>query len=192
MILTSREKIFLLEIARETIKMWVSGNGFRHEPDLQSIISLNRPFVLENAGAFVTLKKDGNLRGCIGRFDAAYPLYLVVRDMAIESAMNDHRFSPVEFNELNDIDIEISVLTPLKKINSIDEFFIGQHGIYMVKEGKSGTFLPNVATETGWTRDEFLGHCSKDKMGMGWEDWKTANLYVYETIIFSEKGFRLK
>ena len=192
MILTNREKIFLLEIARETIKMWLSGNGFRHEPDIQPIISLDRPFVLENAGAFVTLKKNGNLRGCIGKFNAAYPLYLVVRDMSIESAMNDYRFSPVEFNELNDIDIEISVLTPLKKINSIDEFLLGQHGIYMVKEGKTGTFLPNVATETGWSKEEFLGHCSKDKMGMNWDDWKTAELFVYDTVIFSEKGLRLK
>jgi len=190
--LTDREKIFLLNTARETIRMWLSGNGFRHEPDIQPIISIDRPFVLENAGAFVTLKKNGSLRGCIGRFNADYPLYLVVRDVSIESAVKDTRFSPVTFNELNDINIEISVLTPLKRIKSIDEFSLGQHGIYMVNHGKSGTFLPNVAIETGWTQEEFLGHCSQDKMGMGWEDWKKSELYTYETIIFDEKQYGLK
>jgi len=190
--ITETEKRFLLQIARESIKMWLSGNGFRHEPDIQQIIGIDRPFVLENAGTFVTLHKNGNLRGCIGRFNAGYPLYLVVRDVSIESAIYDHRFSPVTFNELNDIDIEISVLTPLKKIESVEEFSYGQHGIYMVKDGKSGTFLPQVATETGWTKEEFLGNCSQNKMGMGWDDWKTSELFVYETIIFSEKEFGMK
>ena len=190
--ITEIEKRFLLQIARESIKMWVSGNGFRHEPDIQRVIGLDRPFALENAGAFVTLRKNKDLRGCVGRFNPGFPLYLVVRDVAIESAIYDHRFSPVTFNELNDIDIEISVLTPLKRIESIEEFSYGQHGIYMTKNGKSGSFLPEVASAEGWTKEEFLGHCSKDKMGLGWGDWKTADLFVYETINFSEKELGMK
>jgi hypothetical protein len=186
--ITEREKRFLLEVARESIRSWISSTRFRHEPDLQSIISLDRPQVLEDSGAFVTLHKNGELRGCVGHFDAGYPLYLVVRDMAIEAATNDNRFPPVYYAELKDIDIEISVLTPLKKIESPDEIVLGRDGIYMIKEGKSGTFLPQVANETGWTKDEFLGHCSRDKMRMSWEDWKTAELFTYEAIIFSEKN----
>jgi hypothetical protein len=112
--------------------------------------------------------------------------------MAIEAATKDLRFPAVGFPEFNDIDIEISVLTPLQKIESIDELVLGRHGIYMSKKGKSGTFLPQVANETKWTKEEFLGHCSADKMGMGWEDWKTADLFTYEAIIFSEKQYGLR
>jgi len=190
--ITEREKRFLLEVARESIQACTSSNRFRYEPNLQSIIGLDRPVVLENAGAFVTLHNSSNLRGCVGRFTSDYPLYLVVRDVAIDSATRDDRFPPVLFNELSDIDIEISVLSPLQKINSIDEFNLGQHGIYMIKEGKNGTFLPQVASETGWTKEEFFGHCSQDKMGMGWNDWKTAELFTYEAIVFNEKQLRLR
>ncbi|MFA4851176.1 MAG: AMMECR1 domain-containing protein, partial [Bacteroidales bacterium] len=73
-----------------------------------------------------------------------------------------------------------------KKISSADEIVLGKHGIYMVKGGVSGTFLPQVATETGWTKDEFLGHCAQDKAGIGWNGWKTAELYTYTAIVFGE------
>ena len=89
--------------------------------------------------------------------------------------------------ELEYIEIEISVLTPLQKISSIDEFELGKHGIYMKKDGHSGTFLPQVAEETGWSTEEFLGHCARDKAGIGWDGWKEADLYIYEAIIFGEK-----
>lgn len=85
------------------------------------------------------------------------------------------------------MEIEISVLTPLQRINSADEFILGKHGIYIKKGGRTGTFLPQVATETGWTKEEFLGHCAQDKAGIGWNGWKDSELYVYEAIIFSEK-----
>ena len=138
-------------------------------------------------GAFVSLKKDGQLRGCIGRFTADIPLCQVVQQMAIASATQDYRFSPVVPDELSNIDIEISVLSPMQKITSIDEIQLGVHGIYMTKGGKSGTFLPQVATETGWTLEEFLGHCARDKAGIGWEGWKTADLFIYSALVFGEK-----
>jgi AMMECR1 domain-containing protein len=93
----------------------------------------------------------------------------------------------VEASELEYIAIEISVLTPLTRISSIDEFRIGQHGIYMTKNGKSGTYLPQVAEQTGWTAEEFLGHCAREKAGIGWEGWKDADLFVYEAIVFGEE-----
>jgi hypothetical protein len=139
------------------------------------------------AGAFVTLHKNGELRGCIGRFDATEPLYAVVQKMAVAAATEDYRFSPVTQKEINDIDIEISVLSPMRRVNSPDEIEMGKHGIYIRKGNRSGTFLPQVATETGWTKEEFLGHCAQDKALIGWDGWKDAEIYIYEAYVFSEK-----
>jgi len=114
----------------------------------------------------------------------------VVRDMAVAAALQDYRFPPVTPAEVDDLDIEISVLTPLKRIHSIDEFKLGRDGIYMVKDGRSGTFLPQVADETRWNKEEFLGHCARDKAGIGWDGWKDAELYTYRAIVFSEKEMK--
>ena len=140
----------------------------------------------------MTLRENGELRGCIGRFDASEPLYLVVQKMAVASSSEDFRFSPVSAQEVNQLEIEISVLTPMRRITSIDEFQLGKHGIYMKKGVQSGTFLPQVAEETGWTKEEFLGHCAQDKAGIGWNGWKDAELYVYEALVFSEKDLHLR
>jgi len=129
----------------------------------------------------------GRLRGCIGNFSPDKPLYMVVQEMTLAAALNDPRFAPVEASELKYISIEISVLTPLRKIGSIDEFQLGKHGIYMTKGGKSGTFLPQVAESTGWSAEEFLGHCARDKAGIGYDEWKEADLYVYEALVFGEE-----
>ncbi len=146
----------------------------------------------QNAGAFVTLHLKGKLRGCIGRFQPDAPLYTVVQDMAIAAATKDHRFSPVKPGDLEKIDIEISVLTPLKRITSVDEIELGRHGIYIKQGYNTGTFLPQVAESTGWNIEEFLGHCARDKARIGWDGWKSADLYTYEAIIFDEKDFDLK
>ena len=113
----------------------------------------------------------------------------LVKDMAVSAATRDHRFESIKVDELSDVKIEISVLTPKKRINSIDEFDITRHGIYMQKGGLSGIFLPQVAVETGWDKEELLGRCARDKVGIGWSDWKTAELFVYEVIHFSETDF---
>jgi hypothetical protein len=134
----------------------------------------------------VTLKSRGDLRGCIGRFDASEPLYEVVRAMAVAAATQDPRFEPVRPAELPGISVEISVLTPMRRISSIDELKLGTHGVYIRKGNRSGTFLPQVATETGWSKEEFLGHCARDKAGLAWDGWKDAELYVYEALVFGE------
>jgi uncharacterized protein (TIGR00296 family) len=107
--------------------------------------------------------------------------------MAISAATKDYRFSPVLPNEINQLEIEISVLTPLKRIKSIDEFILGEQGIYIKKGELHGTFLPQVATSTGWSKEEFLGHCAQEKAGIGWDGWKTAELYTYEALVFREE-----
>lgn len=171
----------LLKLARETIRSYVS-SGKVPVIDAEKL----SPVLKTPAGAFVSLYKNKELRGCIGRFDPDLPLYKVVQDMAVASSTRDTRFNPVEPDELGTLKIEISVLTPLKKINSPDEIILGKHGIYMKKGYNSGTFLPQVAKSTGWTKEEFLGHCSRDKAAMGWDGWKTADLYTYEAIVFGE------
>ena len=138
----------------------------------------------QKCGAFVSLHKHGRLRGCIGHFGEDTPLYEIVAEMARAAAFEDPRFTPVSREELDDIDIEISVLTPMRRIQSLDEFELHRHGIYIRKGYRSGTFLPQVADEVNWTKEEFVGHCSQDKAGLGWDGWKDAELYVYEAIVF--------
>jgi len=180
-ILSESEKVQLLEIARSTIISFLTNGKLSHinKDDLSSNLK-------SECGCFVSLHKKGSLRGCIGRFTANTPLYEIVQKMAVSSATQDDRFSKVELEEMNEIKIEISVLTPLNKIESIDEIEMGKHGIYLKKEFSSGTFLPQVAIETGWTKEEYLGHCAKNKAGLSWDGWKDAEIYTFEALVFSE------
>lgn len=180
-ILTEEEKTELLSIVRKTLVRYLE----KHETPAVELSSVS-PVLTTKCGAFVTLKEHGILRGCIGRFDANEPLCRVVQSMAIASATQDPRFPPVESPELSSLEIEISVLTPMRKIESIDEIELGRHGIYIRKGSHSGTFLPQVASETGWSKEEFLGHCAQDKAGIGWDGWKDAEIFVYEALVFGE------
>lgn len=182
--LSEKDMQDLLNVARTTIDQYVQDKTI---PDIDQ--SAYSETLLTHAGAFVTIHKKDKLRGCIGRFNPDVPLYRVVQDMAVSAATKDYRFPPVEADELGKIDIEISVLTPLKKINSIDEIELGRHGIYIKQGYNSGTFLPQVAESTGWNLEEFLGHCARDKARIGWDGWKTAEIFTYEAIIFDEKDF---
>jgi hypothetical protein len=183
------EKEFLSEEAHQNLLKWSREN-------LRSVLLHQRvapdenapaePELEQKAGAFVSLYNKGQLRGCLGRFGAEEMLWKVVRELTESAALRDHRFSPVEASELDDLTVEISVLTPLKSIKSIDEIELGRHGIYLRKGTRSGTFLPQVATKTGWTREEFLGHCANDKAGIGWDGWKEAEIFVYEAIVMKE------
>ena len=181
-LLSPTDKKELLQIAHNTIEQYIR-NG-KTPPIDATGFSEN---IKVHCGAFVTLNENGELRGCIGRFISDEPLYKVVQEMAIASSTEDSRFQRVDPKEINSLEIEISVLSPMKKIHSIDEIELGKHGIYIKKGYYSGTFLPQVATETGWTREEFLGHCARDKAGLPWDGWKDAEIYTYEANVFSEK-----
>ncbi|HOB78413.1 MAG: AmmeMemoRadiSam system protein B [Bacteroidales bacterium] len=178
--LTDEEKKFLKDLAFKSIKYGLTYHSF------PKVDIPDWPGLHTNCGVFVTINKRGKLRGCIGTFRQDRPLWQNVMEMAQSAAFSDPRFPPLSFDELNEIDIEISVLTPLKKINSIDEIQLGKHGIYIKKGMNSGTFLPQVATDTGWTLEEFLGHCARDKAGIGYYGWKDpdAEIYIYEAIVF--------
>jgi MEMO1 family protein len=144
------------------------------------------PALKRNMGAFVTLNVDGSLRGCIGQFTSSSPLYEVVNEMAVAAAFNDTRFPPLSKFEFSKVRIEISVLGPLKKIRNISEIVLGRHGIYIEKDFRSGTMLPQVATGNHWTVEQFLGYTARDKAGIGWDGWKTADIYVYEAVVLEE------
>ena len=175
--LTDEEKSMLKQIAYNSIKDSLDGKPISHPSPLTS-------HLYSKCGAFVSLHKNGRLRGCIGHFGEDTPLHEIVAEMARAAAFEDPRFSPLRREELDDVDIEISVLTPMRRIQSLDEFELHRHGIYIRKGYHSGTFLPQVADEVNWTKEEFVGHCSQDKAGLGWDGWRDAELYVYEAIVF--------
>ena len=185
--LTSAERKTLLGIAREAID--ASLNGRKPAPVDDSRLT---PRLKEPLGAFVTLTKDGDLRGCIGRFTSDEPLWKVVAVMATEAAFGDPRFTAVTKAEFPSLHLEISVLGPMKKINSISEIKIGRHGIYIRNGFRSGTLLPQVASERGWTVEQFLGFCARDKAGIGWDGWKDKNteIFVYEAYVFGEQELK--
>ena len=175
--LSGDEKRMLKEIALTSIKDSLDGKRIADPTSLTATLK-------QKCGAFVSLHKQGRLRGCIGHFGEDVPLHEIVAEMARAAAFEDPRFMPVTKDELDDIDIEISVLTPMRRIESLDEFELHRHGIYIRKGYRSGTFLPQVADEVNWTKEEFVGHCAQDKAGIGWDGWKDAELYVYEAIVF--------
>ena len=177
--LNDEEKRMLKDIALTSIKDSLDGKRIA-QPTFNSQFSI----LNSRCGAFVSLHKQGRLSGCIGHFGEDVPLHEIVAEMARAAAFEDPRFMPVTKDELDDIDIEISVLTPIRRIQSLDEFQLHKHGIYIKKGSRSGTFLPQVADEVNWTKEEFVGHCAQDKAGIGWDGWKDAELYVYEAIVF--------
>ncbi|MFW5872346.1 MAG: AmmeMemoRadiSam system protein B [bacterium] len=182
---TMEEQGMLLNLAKKAIADYIVKGEAGSNLDVNTLSSQ----LLYPYGAFVTLNKNGSLRGNMGRFNPDKPLYKVIQEMAIAAATKDSRFPTVTREELIEIDIEISVLTPLKKIKSINEIQLGKHGIYIKDGFNGGSFLPQVSIENEWTIEEFLGHCSRDEVGIGWYGWKEAEIFVYEAIIFNENQF---
>ena len=139
----------------------------------------------EKRGAFVSLHKHGQLRGCIGYVHGVKPLAKAINDMAIAAAFQDPRFSTLQENELSDLDIEISVLTPMKQISNINEIEVGKHGLMMIKGPYSGLLLPQVATQYNWDRQTFLSETCH-KAGLPIDAWKDdeTEIYIFSAEIF--------
>jgi MEMO1 family protein len=178
---TREEKNQLFKIAKSSIRSML------YDKKRSSIDEKSVPEIFKKQmGAFVTLKINGVLRGCIGRFVSSDPLYEVVQASAISSAFEDPRFLPLTKEEFEKIEIEITVLGPLRKINNINEIVLGKHGIYIKKDFRSGTMLPQVAIENKWTVEEFLGYTSRDKAGLGWDGWKDAEIFIYDGVVLED------
>jgi len=180
--LNKEQRKRLLEIARKSIESHLKTNR-------KLELTENDPILLKEMGAFVTLRTHGELRGCIGNLIGDKPLYLTVRDMAIEAAVGDPRFPPVQLTELENIEIEISVLSPMEKIDSADKIQLGVHGVLVKRGFNSGVFLPQVATETGWSKEEFLSNLCAHKAGLSPDAWrdKDTQLYIFSAEVFSEE-----
>lgn len=178
--LSDAEKQILLDAAKDAIQYY-QRNKKRSDTPFQNVSEK----LLMPGGAFVSIYYDDELFGCIGRMHSQTdPLIEIISDVAVSAAFFDSRFNQLTPEQLIDAQIEISVLTPLKKIQSIDEIVLGKHGIYISKDYMTGTFLPQVADKTNWTVEEFLGHCSQDKARIGWDGWKDADVFTYEAIVF--------
>lgn len=180
-VLNKEEEDALLKLARLTVETFVRTGK---KPEWE-----NRwPALEQPLGAFVTLKEHGRLRGCIGRFQPNLPLYRVVMEMAIAAATQDHRFSPVTEKELGELEYEISVLSPLRKIKSWKEIQLGKHGVQVVRGFRSGVYLPQVATETGWDLETFMSTLCAHKAGLSPNAWMEpgTDLYVFTAQVFHE------
>lgn len=179
--LSESDTKLLFEIVHQSIESRFNNTSYSLPDSLPEMLT-------RRCGAFVTLHIDGKLRGCIGTFRQDQSLAKNVHEMALAAAFSDPRFEAITSDEYKNIDFEISVLTPMQKIDSIQQIELGKHGIYIKNGNLTGTFLPQVATEQGWTLEEFLGHCCRDKVGIGYDGWKDKNteIYVYEAIVIEE------
>ncbi len=181
-LLTSQQQV-LLQFARKTLIQYLK----------TETIPLPRfpdPLLYARQGAFVTLKRHGELRGCIGHMENDLPLGQVVGHMTLQAAFNDRRFSPLKFAELDAVEIEVSVLTPFQRIDAPGRIVVGRDGVMLQKAGRSAVFLPQVAPEQGWGRDEMLAQLSR-KAGLSPSAWKEgASLYIFQAQVFSESSPR--
>ncbi|MFA5099969.1 MAG: AmmeMemoRadiSam system protein A, partial [Candidatus Omnitrophota bacterium] len=179
MILNKDQQRKMIELARKSIETYLKTGK-----KLQ--VTETDPVLIKELGAFVTLHEKGRLRGCIGNMIGRQPLYLTIRDMAVEAATGDPRFTPVKAQELKDIDIEISVLSPMERVDSADKIEMGVHGVLVRRGFNSGVFLPQVATETGWSKEQFLSELCSQKAGLPADAWKdkTTELYTFTAQVF--------
>jgi hypothetical protein len=178
--LNKKEQKTLLMIARKTVDEYITKGTM---PEFQ----IKEGKLLEKRGAFVTLTKKGELRGCIGYITSVEQLYKAVSEMAVAASSRDPRFPAVSRNELEDIHIEISVLSPLKLINSKNGVDVGRHGLYITRGNYSGLLLPQVAVEQRWNKEEFLKQTCR-KAGLPANIWKEkgTNIYTFTAQIISE------
>ncbi len=178
--LKAREKKILLEIARKAIRAAVRKEEDTPEPREEKTLNMRN-------GCFVTIKQNGELRGCIGNFQSELPLFREVAEMAAASATKDPRFYPLQEPDLDSISLEISVLSPLVKVDDIAEIEVGRHGIYLEKGFYRGVLLPQVATDHGWNRETFLKQTCL-KAGLPTDAWQgeDADIYIFSAQIFSE------
>ncbi len=180
--LSKEEKLYLLKLCRKTLEAYFQGKIFHPEPPPRD----KYPHLYEKKGVFVTLTKAGRLRGCIGTLQGEKPLYEEVCDVVLSSALRDPRFPPLKESELDEIEIEISVLSSFVRAYP-DEVEVGRHGIYIKKGPFRGLLLPQVATEYGWDRETFLKHgCLKAGLPENCLEDPETELYIFTAEVFSE------
>ncbi|MFC1525090.1 AmmeMemoRadiSam system protein A [Planctomycetota bacterium] len=181
--LTPDEQKGLLTLARETLRLYLKNKS---TPDLKKGQFKATPLLKQKWGVFVTLHKGKQLRGCIGAIIGQQPLFEGVIDNTINAAVRDPRFLSMTLKEEPEVTIEISALSPLQKIAKAENIIVGNHGVYLIKNGYSAVFLPQVAPEQGWDRETMLEHLCL-KAGLDRDAWrKDTEFYVFTTQVFSE------
>ena len=185
MALSKEEKKILLAIARDSLEKYVKEKSLPENIEAKYKISEK---LKEKTGVFVTLKIKGQLRGCIGSIIGTDPLYTGVRDNAIKAGLSDPRFPPVKASELKQIDMDISVMTPLQKIADYKKIRLGTDGVIVKKGSRRAVYLPQVATETGWSLDEFLSQLCR-KAWLPGDAYKEPGMefYIFQALVFGEK-----
>ena len=179
-LLNPGEREILVAIARHAIETFVrTGHVVAAERE--------EPALNQHRGCFVTIHRQGELRGCIGTFTAARPLWREVAAMAVSAATRDPRFNPMKERELADFSLEISVLSPLEETDEPRKIEVGKHGIYLERDGNRGVLLPQVAVEQGWDRQTFLRQTCR-KAGLAPDAWAApgTRLYIFTAEIFGE------
>ncbi|GHU92917.1 hypothetical protein FACS189479_03160 [Spirochaetia bacterium] len=188
-IINREEQQTLLADAREAITARLEGRSpqYRRSPELAGAIAGGHSALSQPCGAFVTLHLGKNLRGCIGRMTAAWPLEKTVQTMALEAAFSDPRFPPLSANELDRCVIEISALSPMEKCLDPRSVKVGVHGLYLVHRGRSGVLLPQVPVEQGWDLDEYLDYiCVKAGLPPHSYEAQGTELYTFTATVFGE------
>jgi hypothetical protein len=183
------ERKMLLELARATLRGYFSGPL---SPTAEESLCAARPRLKENRGVFVTLRKKGELRGCIGTIIGSEPLYRGVISNAVHAAVDDPRFPPLRQNEAAGVEIEISVMTPLQAVGDYRSIRLGRDGVVIRDGSAQAIFLPQVAVETGWSLDEFLGHLCL-KAGLERDAYRTSRtmqFYIFQAQVFGEGELR--
>jgi AmmeMemoRadiSam system protein A len=178
--LTVQDQELLFRVARESIRAHLKGEA----PQLYTSTS---PILSQPRGVFVTLNRQGRLRGCIGYLEAVKPLLAAVQEMAVAAAFQDPRFSALKEEELADLEVEISVLSPMQPIKKVEDIQVGRHGLYLEKGVNRGLLLPQVASDYGWDRLTFLQQTCV-KAGLPPEAWQdpATRIYVFTADILHE------
>ena len=178
--ISPEDRARLIELARSAVEAAVTGQAAPGATEAEGLLG-------EQRGCFVTLKNSGRLRGCIGTFIPQKPLGAMVVEMATAASTQDPRFfgDPITASELGELSVEVSVLSPLEETDDPASLAIGRQGIYIISGGRSGCFLPEVATEQGWSAEQFLDHCCAGKAGLPAGAWRDKDTKVY--LFTSEK-----
>jgi AmmeMemoRadiSam system protein A len=182
--LTESEQLLLLQIARNAVHLYLS-NEMPHLPEVP------QGALAETHGVFVSIHRDGELRGCVGNVHPASPLYRTAAECAIAAAVADPRFMPLMLADLHKVEFEISVLSTMQRIENMDTIEIGTHGLLISKKTSRGLLLPQVASTYGWNRERFLQETCR-KAGLGPDDWKKdAAIHCFSALVFGEGQLHL-
>jgi AmmeMemoRadiSam system protein A len=177
---TLEQRHFMLELARKAIVTYLEQG--------REIVPPQENFLNEPSGAFVTLTRRGMLRGCIGALEALLPLGETIAKCAVSSAVRDPRFSPLQIEELDQLHVEISVISPMQLAKDPEEIIVGTHGVMIELQNRRGLLLPQVPVEHQWDRDTFLRHVCI-KAGLNPDEWRnpTARLQIFTAEVFGEE-----